>query len=669
MWVQFFIDVLFAIAVVFMPGYFLCRSVRFPMAVSMASAPFISCTLLFSLAFVFLKLGISGSWFILVGPVFFIAFLAYIIRLAINVRLRPTERLNRKETNSRGLAVMALYVILGLVIGALFLVKAFDGANSFAQQYDNYYHLNLIRQYLETGYYAQDGILDYPAAWHCLVAVVASFGVGDLCVALNAVNYVLISVVLPSGIFLLLRTFCGQNFWVLISGSVCSLAFTAFPWGLIAFGPLYPNLLSFVVLPAIMSLFAQGFLEIQVDVKIRYFIAFLVGCLGLLVMHPGAIFAGIVLMAPFVVSRIWNTGFKQQWLRKKVIKLLFVCGFLGFVVVVWIICYKLPAFQATVSFTWPAYLSVSDALINALLVNWTPYCKPQFILALFVFVGIVQCIVKKRGIWLVTSYAVALVILVTVQSTEGTLKHVLGGFWYTDKFRIAAIAALAGIPLASIGLSALIAGVYKMLKIENKGLGKKEGFRYVCALLVAVAVALYFPNYDNSSEEIKETVITPFGNVYGLIAERNSLSEEAVFSEEEVNFANKAKATVGEKALVANIPFDGSYLSSGVVGLNVAYRALETAGYWDGTTDPEGTLIRANLCNYMSDSATYDALENSGIRYVILFDIYDKDGERMYDAAKDLSLWRGIMNVSDDTPGFEIVLAEGDMRLYRLTGF
>ena len=208
-----------------------------------------------------------------------------------------------------------------------------------------------------------------------------------------------------------------------------------------------------------------------------------------------------------------------------------------------------------------------------------------------------------------------------------------------------------------------------MLKIENKGLGKKEGFRYVCALLVAVAVALYFPNYDNSSEEIKETVITPFGNVYGLIAERNSLSEEAVFSEEEVNFANKAKATVGEKALVANIPFDGSYLSSGVVGLNVAYRALETAGYWDGTTDPEGTLIRANLCNYMSDSATYDALENSGIRYVILFDIYDKDGERMYDAAKDLSLWRGIMNVSDDTPGFEIVLAEGDMRLYRLTGF
>lgn len=80
-------------------------------------------------------------------------------------------------------------------------------------------------------------------------------------------------------------------------------------------------------------------------------------------------------------------------------------------------------------------------------------------------------------------------------------------------------------------------------------------------------------------------------------------------------------------------------------------------------------MIRANLCNYMNDSATYDAVEDSGIRYVILFDIYDKDGERMYDAAKDLSLWKGIMNISDDTPGFEVVLAEDDMRLYRLTSF
>lgn len=29
--------------------------------------------------------------------------------------------------------------------------------------------------------------------------------------------------------------------------------------------------------------------------------------------------------------------------------------------------------------------------------------------------------------------------------------------------------------------------------------------------------------------------------------------------------------------------------------------------------------------------------------------------------------WRGIDSIRDDTPGFEAVLAEGDMRLYKIT--
>lgn len=667
MWIQFFADILFSIAIIFIPGYLLCRTAQFPKIVSLASAPFVSCLLLFSLSFILLNLNIAGSWLIVVGPLFGISFGVFLVRLFIGRRMCSSKRTNRIDANNRNLVILALYVLVGLIVGALYLVKAFDGAGSFAQQYDNYYHLNLIRQYLETGYYAQAGILDYPAAWHCLVAVVASFGAGDLCVALNAVNYVLVAVVLPSGMFLFLHTICGQNTWILIAGSICSLAFAPFPWGFIAFGPLYPNLLSFVVLPAVMSLFAQGFLETSIRKIICNFIAFAIGCISLIVMHPGAIFAGILLMSPFVVSRIWNAKLKRQWLSRKTARLLFSLGFLCFVGLVWIVCYKLPAFQGTVLFTWPAYLSTSDAIINALLINWTPYCVPQFLLSLLVFAGVVRCIVKRRGIWLVASYIAALVILVTVQSTEGILKHVLGGFWYTDKFRIAAIAALAGIPLAAIGLSAVAVSMHRMLeKIKVK---RKDGFQYLGAFIIAVAVALYFPNYDDSSEGIKKTVVTPFGNVYDLIAERNSLSEEAIFSQEEVDFAFKVKDVVSKEALIANVPFDGSYLSSGVVGLNIAYKALESAAYWDGVTDPEGMLIRANLCNYMDDPATYDAVRNSGIRYVLLFDIYDKDGERMYDAAQDLSLWSGITDISDDTPGFEIVLAEDDMRLYRLTAF
>ena len=29
--------------------------------------------------------------------------------------------------------------------------------------------------------------------------------------------------------------------------------------------------------------------------------------------------------------------------------------------------------------------------------------------------------------------------------------------------------------------------------------------------------------------------------------------------------------------------------------------------------------------------------------------------------------WKGLANLTDDTPGFETILADGDMRLYKIT--
>lgn len=29
--------------------------------------------------------------------------------------------------------------------------------------------------------------------------------------------------------------------------------------------------------------------------------------------------------------------------------------------------------------------------------------------------------------------------------------------------------------------------------------------------------------------------------------------------------------------------------------------------------------------------------------------------------------WEGLANLTDDTPGFETILADGDMRLYKIT--
>ena len=47
----------------------------------------------------------------------------------------------------------------------------------------------------------------------------------------------------------------GEKRWAVVSGSVISVAFVAFPWQLLVFGPIFPNLASFAALPAVMVLF------------------------------------------------------------------------------------------------------------------------------------------------------------------------------------------------------------------------------------------------------------------------------------------------------------------------------------------------------------------------------------------------------------------------------
>ena len=67
-----------------------------------------------------------------------------------------------------------------------------------------------------------------------------------------------------------------------------------------------------------------------------------------------------------------------------------------------------------------------------------------------------------------------------------------------------------------------------------------------------------------------------------------------------------------------------------------------------------------------------EAVENVGAEYLLLLDQgrwynpSDPDSNFFF-TYDDNSLWAGIDYVRDSTPGFEVVLARDDMRLYRIT--
>ena len=82
----------------------------------------------------------------------------------------------------------------------------------------------------------------------------------------------------------------------------------------------------------------------------------------------------------------------------------------------------------------------------------------------------------------------------------------------------------------------------------------------------------------------------------------------------------------------------------------------------------ESRIIRNSLRNVADNVYVQNAVRSIGAQYVLQLD----QGEPGLESPhlfpyEDGEKWRGIDGIRDDTPGFEVVLAEGDMRLYKIT--
>ena len=86
-----------------------------------------------------------------------------------------------------------------------------------------------------------------------------------------------------------------------------------------------------------------------------------------------------------------------------------------------------------------------------------------------------------------------------------------------------------------------------------------------------------------------------------------------------------------------------------------------------GTETPEATLIRTHLADIASDSEVKAAASAIDAHYLLLLDIGtdSNDLNRILPVYKE-SEWEGLNTVTEDTPGFTLLLAKDGMRLYRI---
>lgn len=657
MWGLLVFDVMFFVFVLYAMGYPLCCIFSRLDDIRLSVAPLLELAVIFALANLYVLLGVKVSWIGIVAPLATASVLAS-IWCCLKKRGSGEWRLEIRLAERWPKLYLLLYIAIGLVVVSVYYLHPLDSAASIFQEYDNYSHLSQVRTYLNTGSFADGSLLGYPELWRTATALVASFGASQVAVAANAVNFTLMAVVLPIGFWSFLKELFPEDSNVIFAGAVVSLAFGAFPWGLVSFGPLYPNLLGMVLLLPVMLFFIRMFDSHDIRNMLFWIAAFIFGVVVLIAAHPNSVFSGIVILTPFALSRLYRNSRSSGRDPAKSLALSALFGVS--VVLFWLACYCSSPFAAAVSFNWPAFRTLFQAVIGFVTLNWNKFGASQFLLAAILFVGMANLLFAKKERWLVASFLLAGAMLVIDESGEGAVKHLLTGFWYTDSYRVAAMTVLAGVPLASCGLAKLLSFVQRCFSLESKGA--------MSACLIFTGLALFFPSVTLNQSEItgtSEVLTTEFGYLHEYLTQRNSMADDyGVYDLREQAFVEKVKQIVGDSN-VLNFPYDGSLFAYAVNNLNVVNR------HWHGYSmadDANMWAITTGVDRVSYDSSVREALNKEGIHYLILLD-YGRSGPAgMYLGGYEDDDWRGMLGVNDQTPGLTLLLSEGDMRLYSISG-
>lgn len=678
-WSIFSLDVLVAILFLYLPSFLMFKSLKLENHVSFALSPVLSIVVYGVLSIIYGALKVYTNFYSLFVPYFLFS------SLFIALRCKRSGFGSVTFRNFCSMKWVLLYAGIGVLLGVyLFLIPMGDAAG-MDQTYDDLFHYALMRNFLTSGDYSilhcsmyadlNPIISYYPAGLHLIVASVSSATNSSILIANNAVLFVVISIVWTSGWLYLLDTLFPDNSTSLVVGSFLSLACVSFPWLFLTYGRISPNLLSFSLLPATLAIFVNTFKSgVSKNNRVLYFVLVVICGSSAVFTQPNFIFSCMVLLYPFCIEAILRTKFKICILQKHynfsiIFAILFTLGFLC----VWLVFYRMPFMNDVLSINWPSITPLRDAIINNFTLSHGRHITFQnILLTALILLGIVSIFKSKRNLWLIISYLVMLFICVWCARFEGNLKHLMSGFWYTDLYRIDALFTISAIPLMVSGLSAFVGAVKRIFANINE----RKRSLLCSSLIVICALILFLPNisFSNNSQIVTDTGDLRLRNQEWLSSDKPAT--DILLNSSKMLFLDKVKE-ITKNDIVANDPFDGSMMAYQYNGTRVVNRHIFN-GVFTGNTKfidhpifENWPYVSEKLSSYKFDNTVQQVVKNNGIKYVLKLasDSHEYPNipwTQIYDNDTYNKLFNGIITLNDSIPGFEVVLEEGDMRLYKI---
>lgn len=672
--------ILLLLVILYLPGYPMAKLIASSRSLALGAAPLLTIFVFLISGVLLGAIGITGktaTCLMLLVPLFLGT-----IALSRCAKTKKSKPVRRKQVEQ--FLQICIYVCMSLAVTYFVFLRGLGDVSNAIQESDNSAHLGAIIETAEEGNYSIFKSTTYPLAsiangtapslsygfYPNALYVIASFGLSILKVtaplAENAAVTLFAGIVYPISSWVLLNLLFPNDKKTIYGGALAVPAFSAFPFALCTFGPLYPNLCSLCCMPLLCASFISVISSLRSGgpIQIKKLLLFVLVSAAVCAIQPSTIFSAYIFLAPFCVHCL--SAYMRNTLKSR--QPYIVAASIGLsctFVAIWTILFYSPIFSATTTFHWASLLSWRDGIANITTLSLR-LMKSQTFLAVLLVIGLISAASKRESRWLIVSYILMATFTYIGMVTDGIAQSYLTGFWYTDQWRTSACVAIMGTPLASLGIATLLNLITHIARLAPQNIGTADNRFSPSALVSFLIIALcLFSPVKPLAWPAEESALQYVKKQIGL----NAVPSQSVpYSDGDKAFVERATELIPKDSLVLNVPDDGSSYAFLNGGINTYYRSNRIP---DETFTSK--LFRLHFAEIDNNADVQDAVRKYGISYVIILDMSGYPQDSSEDSLWSLagthvkSMWSGLS--ADALSGvkcLDLVLTDGTRYLYRI---
>jgi hypothetical protein len=524
----------------------------------------------------------------------------------------------------------------------------------------------------------------YPPLWHAVTALVSSLTGVNVAIGANAVGWAIGGVVWPlSMVWLSSRVLPHARLLTSLALGLSCGAITLFPYIMLSFGVLWPNVLSLAALPAAIALMfmvlhlmprsphanddinssgaaADGATldeieaaEIERGLAVGpglswwtvLFVGFL-GCVGMFFAHPGALFAlgifaliGAVMLSARLV--VWSRAQGLRQLRRSLLWL-----FLGWTagLGLWAAMSLVPGLNAVRDFNWPELMTMNQAMGQALTLS-TLITKAHWALGAATLWGFYRLLGVPRLRWLLVGHVFLIFLYMLAAGSPTWLARELTGFWFNDAQRVAALIPMTAVPLAALGITSAADVLARFvgrvsLDVLGRPLSSRRALGIACVGMMLAAAVIY-PNQIGQGAAVLQDRY------------RNRNFAHLLVTADEQVLYEKLAGQIPAGQTVLGSPFTGAQFSPIWSGHRVAIPHTSS----NPTADVR--LVSLRFKSFTTDPAVCAALKRLKVGAVV------DDSDRYQAADERQSSYSGLVNLQT-TSGLTPIGRSASVVIYRV---